>query len=650
MALTKNAAKKWEGSVGSITAAGNYSTELQTAGTYVDANIIVKANVAAGALSDATGGAVTATVGLTDTTYLTTDSSAGYGPITATADASRTAVTVGVGTAGWIPTTASKTSAAASATQDSVTKYVKKGALKSNSGSANATGNGVTLGTKTTTQPTSGKYITVTGSGSVGVQTAGWLTTDDSKSSNTATAYYPVTGATLNNTATSGQSYTEIDGATNNNVIIPSGGYLYINGGYIDNTKISLATLVPDGATIAETATGKSDKMRGISAYDKDGKLIAGSMPDAVLSTSGSISAVSIGTKSGTSYPVSVTGSTSADTTTTGYAIAGTTKASGSISSTATLAAIGLNASGSITAATPSYNSTSGKFDLGVTGTASAGVATAGYGKAGVESASANITSSATLNKVTVAASKGTDGKVTPVISNKVAAVSGKTQITATPTTATTGIDTYYMAVESAAISASTTVTPSVSAAGYGDTTNFTSAGNVTVTRGANGSGTYYIPLKTAELTHENTATEQKVAVSASGARSSNLADPGTDTTYYVTVNASQTGAGSVVHSASVSEGYVPTAGLSQNATIATSASITGNGTKVYLKSTKITGSMTSSITSGYDNSGVLTSAPTDSPYLTLTGNGSATTGAVYNGTATAANKYIKVYDGGIVS
>lgn len=649
MALTKNSDKKWEGSL-AITGAGDFSTELQTAGTYVDANIIVKANVAAGALSDATGGAVTATVGLADTTYLTTDSSAGYGPITATADASRTAVTVGVGTAGWIPTTASKTSAAANATQDSVTKYVKKGALSKGAGSASATGTNITI-TESSSQPSDGAYITVTGSGTVGgSNTAGWIPSTTTQTSNTATKYYSVPGAVLKNTATNGKTYTEIDAASNENVIIPSGGYLYIDGGAIGNTKISLATLVPDGATIAETATGKSDKMRGISAYDKDGKLIAGSMPDAVLSTSGSISAVSIGTKSGTNYPVSVTGSTSAATTTTGYATAGTTKASGSISSTATLAAIGLSASGSITAATPSYNSTSEKFDLGVTGTASAGVATAGYGKAGVESASANITSSATLNKVTVAASKGTDGKVTPVISNKVAAVSGKTQITATPTTATTGIDTYYMAVESAAINASTTVTPSVSAAGYGDTTNYTSAGNVTVTRGANGSGTYYIPLKTAELTHENTATEQKVAVSASGVRSSNLADPGTDTTYYVTVNASQTGAGSVVHSASVSEGYVPAAGLSQSATIATSASVTGNGTKVYLKGTKITGSMTSSITSGYDNSGVLASAPASGPYLTLTGNGSATTGAVYNGTATAANKYIKVYNGEIVA
>lgn len=81
--------------------------------------------------------------------------------------------------------------------------------LTAGSGSVSATGTNVTLGTKTTTKPSSGAYITVTGSGTVKgtgygkVSTGtGWITSgttssstssESSKTSNTATAYYPVT-------------------------------------------------------------------------------------------------------------------------------------------------------------------------------------------------------------------------------------------------------------------------------------------------------------------------------------------------------------------------------------------------------------------------------------------------------------------------
>lgn len=408
MALTKNTDKKWEGVVGAINGSGTVTVgELQTAGTYVDANIVVKATVAAAELQSVAGNAPVATAGLADTTYLTTTNT-GY-PITATADAAATSKSSvdAVKTAGWVPANGSVTVTTPAATQASTTKYIKSGSLSKGAGSASATGTNIAI-TESSSQPSSGAYITVTGSGSVGVGTAGWIPTTATETSNTATKYYTVTGATLKNTATSGKTYTEIDAASNENVIIPSGGYLYIDGGAIGNTKISLATLVPDGATIAETATGKSDKMRGISAYDKDGKLIAGSMPDAVLSTSGSISAVSMGTKSDSKYPVSVTGSTSASTTTTGYAVKDTTSATGSISSTAQVDAITLSASGSVTAVSVGTKS-SGQYPISVTGSASAGVATAGYGKN--ETATGTISSTAKMNAATLNAS----GSVTAV-------------------------------------------------------------------------------------------------------------------------------------------------------------------------------------------------------------------------------------------
>ena len=57
--------------------------------------------------------------------------------------------------------------------------------------------------------------------------------------------------------------------------ILVSEDYLYINKGYVDDVKISLAKLVPDGAS-ADLA---SDKMlNGFAAYDSDGKLVTGNI------------------------------------------------------------------------------------------------------------------------------------------------------------------------------------------------------------------------------------------------------------------------------------------------------------------------------------------------------------------------------------
>ena len=91
----------------------------------------------------------------------------------------------------------------------------------------------------------------------------GWITADN------------MGAAIFANTATSGKTYVDISSTSDAPVLI-SGDYLYVNKGYVDDLKISLARLVPDGSDVK----GHSDYiLTGHSAYDDDGILIAGSMP-----------------------------------------------------------------------------------------------------------------------------------------------------------------------------------------------------------------------------------------------------------------------------------------------------------------------------------------------------------------------------------
>lgn len=90
----------------------------------------------------------------------------------------------------------------------------------------------------------------------------------------TGSAGIDLAPAEFANTATSGTTYVDISNTTEAPVLV-SGGFLYINKGYVDDLKISLAKLVPDGAS----AGLASDKiLSGYSAYDNNGTLIAGSI------------------------------------------------------------------------------------------------------------------------------------------------------------------------------------------------------------------------------------------------------------------------------------------------------------------------------------------------------------------------------------
>ena len=87
--------------------------------------------------------------------------------------------------------------------------------------------------------------------------------------------------ATFANVASQGVEYVDISGTTDAPVLI-SESYLFINKGYTDNLKISLAKLVPDGAS-ADLASGVI--LSGYSAYDNDGKLIAGTIQSKAAAT-----------------------------------------------------------------------------------------------------------------------------------------------------------------------------------------------------------------------------------------------------------------------------------------------------------------------------------------------------------------------------
>ena len=132
------------------------------------------------------------------------------------------------------------------------------GALSAGNGNAGLTNHGATglLGTVTSTQPSSGHYLEITGNGYVKVSTAGWLAahtnSQDGVQSNTDTKYYPIqsavfgfgTGSNANKLycTTSGyvaaNSTTPIDSITTQ---IPTTSYSHSNtmGTYFTNGSLS---------------------------------------------------------------------------------------------------------------------------------------------------------------------------------------------------------------------------------------------------------------------------------------------------------------------------------------------------------------------------------------------------------------------------
>ena len=426
-----------------VAAAGKVTKELQTAGTYVDKNIKIEVNTPDGSLEVKKQGDLSASVSV-DTNIYTSETETNY-PITVRGDAAITDVQVGVATEGFVDSTDTVTINGSSAPQASKTVYIKAGSL-SGSGSASATGgNGLALGAKATTAPESGFYVKASAAGGASVATAGWVDENTPSVSVNGDSYYPIDAATLANAGTANKVYAEEAGP-----VLVSGGYLYINKGYIGDTKIPLADLVPNEANVIAGVDGNSNLIyKTVSVYDKDGALIAGTMGDAALndivadSASANISTVSVAAnEDGSAFKITGTGA--------------------------------------------------------ISGTASVSVATAGYAKSdltksGAVSGTANL--NASLAKIAVSAeAEATNLTVTPVIAKD------SSSATATGTITTTAPSGHFVAVSANAVAASTTVSPTVTAAGYGTADNFSSTA-ATITAGSNASGLYYVPITDASHT-----------------------------------------------------------------------------------------------------------------------------------------------------
>ena len=238
---------------------------------------------------------------------LTEPTSGNYVAVSVTIPNVTIAPTVSLNNAGWIGDTnqVNITNVTSSGKTVQVYMPIKSGALAADVGSVTAQNGNISLGTKSSTQPTDGKFIKVIGSGKVKVGTAGYLAAGTSLTSNEEVAFYPVPTATftivdnfiksnaagwidanqeittinvgnLANTPSSGQSYEEVTSPT----IITDGstgsGYLYINKGYFGNTKISLATLIPDDTTKIDVVSGALRV--GYEAYDPNGVKIIGGL------------------------------------------------------------------------------------------------------------------------------------------------------------------------------------------------------------------------------------------------------------------------------------------------------------------------------------------------------------------------------------
>ena len=426
-----------------IAAAGKATKELQTAGTYVDKNIKIEVNTPDGSLKVKKEGTLSASVSV-DANVYTSDTETKY-PITVKGDAAITDVQVGVANEGFVDSTDTVTINGSAAPQVSKTVYIKAGSL-AGSGTASAEGgNGLALGAKQASAPESGFYVKASAAGGASVETAGWVDETTPSVSVNGDSYYPIEAATLANAGSEGKVYAAEAGP-----VLVSGDYLYINKGYIGDTKISLADLVPNDATVKAGVDGNSNLIyKTVSVYDKDGALVAGTMGDATL-------ADIVADNASANIPtVSVTA----------------------------------NEDGSAFKVTGSSE---------ISGTASVSVATVGYAKSdltktGAVSGTASL--NASLAKIAVSAEAETANlTVTPVIA--------KDSSSATATGAITKVapSGHFVAVSADAIAASTTVSPTVTTAGYGTADNF-SATTATVTAGSNASGLYYVPITEASHT-----------------------------------------------------------------------------------------------------------------------------------------------------
>ena len=348
---------------------------------------------------------------------------------------------------------------------------------------ASATGN-VSL-TASASQP-SGYYIKVTGGNSA---TTGSATSGES-STVTKTAGYIAAGTnTISSTATatanasSKDQYYSVPEATfaaNANEVFAA------TGGYVDEDATVFT--IDEGSATTPTASGAS------SSTTLSGTTLTVSRSVTPTVVPGYVS-------TGTAGTVTITGTVPTETkSATGSG--DITPSSGKLLSKVTIGAGSATTPATSITANPgavTWDNTNAIFKTStyatkvVTPTVSAGWVSSGTG------GNITVSGSTTVPTIEIGATLSGTLRVTPVIQNKTASVSGKTQITVSPSTSTSGISTYYMAVETPEDVHSIQAFSEVETAGYGDTSHYGSSSAMDVA-GAQGSGTYYIPLATASF------------------------------------------------------------------------------------------------------------------------------------------------------
>lgn len=127
-------------------------------------------------------------------------------------------------------------------------------------------------------------------------------------------------------------------------------------------------------------------------------------------------------------------------------------------------------------------------------------------------------------------------------------------------------------------------------------------------------------------------------AVSASTSAATKTASQ----TVYLLDSTSKVGTTALASGGTISAGSTLTIGKGYYPTDRTFTAQTAGSA---LNTSNITGTLTGTITDGYTLT-LLDSAPTSGKYITLTGNGTMTTGDIFSGTATAKTQYIEVYNG----
>lgn len=413
-----------------IVANGKVERTLQTAGKFVDKDIHVEINTP-DASYKVNNNPIPVAVASIAANDFTTETENGHA-IVLQADATKAASEVGIAHAGFAAADDVVSVPAVEAERATKTVYIKEGTLAGGT-STEITSENVKFATDSNSFD-----ITAKASGKISVDKAGWIDAGTEVNAASEKTIH-LQAASLSNSEANANAFEEKEAP-----VLTEDGYLFIKEGYIKDTKISLATLVPNDANI--TSENADKVYNTVKAYDKDGKLIVGTMGDAALSA---------------------------------------IKADNASATIATVQ-VAANADSSKFAVTGSQ-AISGDTHVEI---ASRGLAETSLHADGEISGTANV--AAELDVIALNATVSGDGAVKPVIKKgEATALSGEI--------ATVAPSTHYVSVSADAIKKVATVTPGVSEAGYG-TAALHNATAVDVNAGTVASDTFFIGINDGDV------------------------------------------------------------------------------------------------------------------------------------------------------